>query len=84
MKATPRHYSDILRDIEKRMTENHLINDLESLHDWQKNLSGEVEFCSGTATWLYTFQVYTTYNESLFDLIDEFASYCDSKSIRFI
>ena len=79
-----RHYLDILKDIEKYMTDNNLTEDIESLHDWQKGFIKEAEFCSGTATWLYTFQVYTTYNEVLFDLIDEFASYCDSKDIRFI
>jgi hypothetical protein len=79
-----RHYLDILKDIEKYMTDNHLRRDIESLHDWQKDFTGEAEFCSGTATWLYTFQIYTTYNEALFDLIDEFASYCHSRDIHFI
>lgn len=84
MKSTVRHYSDILEDIEKHMTDNHLIEDLKKMKDWQKEFSGEAEFCSATATWLYTFQVYTTYNETLFDLIDEFAAYCGSKGIHFI
>jgi hypothetical protein len=58
MTTTIRHYSDILKDIENYMSENHLINDLESLHDWQSFFSGEANFCSGTATWLYTFLIY--------------------------
>ena len=80
-----RHYLDILKEIEKFMTDNHLSEDLESLHDWQKQFTEEVKFCSATATWLYTFQAYTTCNEeALFELIDEFASYCSSKGIHFI
>lgn len=79
-----RHYVDILKDIERYMTDNDLSQDLENLHDWQKDFANEVEFCSGTATWLYTFQVYTKYNESLMNLIDEFGSYCQSKGIHFI
>ena len=55
MTATIRHYSDILKDIENYMTENHLIEDLKSLHDWQGTFSDDGNFCSGTATWLYTF-----------------------------
>ena len=78
-----RHYLDILKDIEKYMADNDLSSDIESLHDWQKYLIGESKLCSGTATWLYTFQLYTEYNEALFDLIDEFASYCHSKHIHF-
>jgi len=84
MIATIRHYSDILKDIENYMAENHLIDDLKSLHDWQSTFSDEANFCSGTATWLYTFQVYGTYNESMSNLIDEFGSYCVAKGIHFV
>lgn len=83
MQLTQRHYADILKDIEKQMTDHHLTDDLKSLHDWQKQFLDEAEFCSGTATWLYTFEVCTDYNETLFDLIDEFAAYCKTKGIRF-
>lgn len=48
-----RHYSDILKDIEKYLVDNNLNQDLESLHDWQKHFIEEAKFCSGTATWLY-------------------------------
>jgi hypothetical protein len=79
-----RHYSDILNDIEKYLADNNLNQDIESLHDWQNNFIDEANFCSGTATWLYTFQVYTRYNESLMALIDEFGLYCQTKGIHFI
>ncbi|NRF37439.1 hypothetical protein [Pedobacter foliorum] len=78
-----RHYLNILKDIEKYMNDNHLSQDLENLHDWQNDFTGEAEFCSTTATWLYTFQVYSIHYETLMGLIDEFGSYCRSKGINF-
>jgi hypothetical protein len=84
MTTTIRHYSDILKDIENYMSENHLINDLESLHDWQSSFSGEANFCSGTATWLYTFLIYGAYSESMCDLIEEVGSYCVARDIHFV
>lgn len=80
-----RDYLDILKDISKYMADNGLVDDLMDLHESQKDYTDEDAFCSGTATWLYTFQAYTSCDDAvLFDLIDEFASYCNGKGIRFI
>ena len=79
-----RHYLNILKDIEKYFIDNQLIKDLTDLHDWQRGFASEVDLCSATATWLYTFQVYGNYDETLMNLIDEFGAYCHSNSIKFI
>lgn len=79
-----RQYIEILRDIERSMVNQGLSSDLENLHDFQKKFTTDAEFCSATATWLYTFQVYASYDELLMDLIDEFGSYCEVNGIHFI
>ena len=66
------------------MLDNHLQEDLEELHAWQKAFTSEVKLCSATATWLYTFQVCTADHEPLMELIDEFGGYCQSHGIHFI
>lgn len=71
-------------DIEKKMVEQHLRSELQDLHDWQKTFTKESEICSATATWLYTFQVYANFDESLGNLIDEFGSYCKTNGIQFV
>jgi hypothetical protein len=79
-----RQHKEILGDIEKKMVEQHLRNELQDLHDWQKAFTKESEICSATATWLYTFQVYASCDESLLNLIDEFGSYCKTNGIHFV
>jgi hypothetical protein len=79
-----RQYNDILRDIEKNMVDQQFSKELVYLRDWQKTFTTETELCSGTATWLYTFQVYSNCDEPLIDLIDEFGSYCKASGIHFV
>jgi hypothetical protein len=60
-----RQYIEILRDIERSMVNQNLSKELEDMHNFQKRSTTDTEFCSATATWLYTFQIYASYDELL-------------------
>jgi hypothetical protein len=76
-----RDHLTILKDIEQYLSNHSLTDDLQSLQEEVQASATGGELCSRAGTWLLTFQVYSEYDQTVQDLINEFIEYCHSNGI---
>ena len=71
----------ILEDIKQYLSSHGLTEDLQSLQDEIKVSTIAGKLYSYVGTWLLTFQVYSDYDQVVYDLINEYIDSCHFNGI---